>query len=238
MARFKFTNIDPRDIPRTVKAFNFTATDFAVGFVKTAILETTLKKYIQKDGDKPVLTSYLGTPVYDVLILGDIVNKDKNNYVNLAGNTVSFKPLRFVDCLIEVSLSKRFFKAETDGKSGTTKEYLGESDFQITISGTISSRYDFANNTWKRPEGFYPVDEAKVLQEICRAQNSISVASRFLNDVFGIENVVIDNFKMPQDEGRRKSQRFDITMSSDKLDNIILTEEDLRDNEKLSSLFK
>jgi len=48
------------------------------------------------------------------------------------------------------------------------------------------------------------------LVEILQAQTTIGIASRFLNDVFNVTDVVVMSYKFPQPEGFQNMQPFSI----------------------------
>ena len=61
----------------------------------------------------------------------------------------------------------------------------------------------------------YPDDDVKKLITICKVPDPIIVVSTFLGSIFGINEVVITNYNIPQKEASRDTQPFQISMLSD-----------------------
>tara|TARA_R110002020_G_scaffold72109_1_gene185565 strand:+ start:1585 stop:2229 length:645 start_codon:yes stop_codon:yes gene_type:complete len=157
----------------------------------------------------PQVTSYLGTPVFaqllfipgkykdvkgEEVVYGEILKNDYNNE-NFVINTV----------LIDVSQQKQIVKTNIQGVSGTVKEYISKGDYQITIRGALVSESSVR----------YPEEEVSQLTEYLEAETSIGVASRFLDDIFNIQNIVVESFNFPQVEGTQNVQLFEVSAISD-----------------------
>jgi hypothetical protein len=85
------------------------------------------------------------------------------------------------------------------------KEYISKGDYQITIRGALVSPSSLR----------YPEEEVAQLKEYLEAETAIGVASRFLDDVFNIQTIVIESFSFPQMEGTQNVQLFEISAVSD-----------------------
>ena len=157
----------------------------------------------------PGVTSYLGTPVFAQLLFipgkykdvkgeevlyGEILKNDYNKE-NFVVNTV----------LIDVSQQKQIIKTNIQGVSGTVKEYISKGDYQVTIRGALVSESSVR----------YPEEEVTQLVEYLEAETSIGVASRFLDDIFNIQNIVVESFSFPQVEGTQNVQLFEVSAVSD-----------------------
>tara|TARA_R110002074_G_scaffold31540_2_gene88553 strand:- start:6817 stop:7464 length:648 start_codon:yes stop_codon:yes gene_type:complete len=157
----------------------------------------------------PPVTSYLGTPVFaqllfipgkykdvkgEEVVYGEIFKNDDNEE-NFVINTV----------LIDVSQQKQIIKTNIQGVSGTVKEYISKGDYQVTIRGALVSESSVR----------YPEEEVTQLTEYLEAETSIGVASRFLDDIFNIQNIVVESFSFPQVEGTQNVQLFEVSAVSD-----------------------
>jgi len=155
---------------------------------------TTVFDNADTGADGKTLMSYLGTPVFSNL---DFVG---GSYKNLQGEQITYDDLRIDTVLFDVSQSRNIVTTEIQGRNGTIKEYISDGDFAININGIIVS-----------PDGNeYPEKDVQTLVEILQAQTTIGIASRFLNDVFNVTDVVVMSYKFPQPEGFQNMQPFSI----------------------------
>ena len=183
---------------------------FGLQALKTKYYNTQINEEEQDENTPdPGVTSYLGTPVFAQLLFipgkykdvkgeevlyGEILKNDYNNE-NFVVNTV----------LIDVSQQKQIIKTNIQGLSGTVKEYISKGDYQITIRGALVSESSVR----------YPEEEVTQLTEYLEAETSIGVASRFLDDIFNIQNIVVESFSFPQVEGTQNVQLFEVSAVSD-----------------------
>lgn len=181
---------------------------FGLGALKTKFYKNNVNEEDQ-DEDGPGTTSYLGTPVFadlvfipgeyknnqgEIIQYGEILKNDDQNE-NFVVNTV----------LIDVSQQKQIIKTPIQGVAGTVKEYISKGDYQITIRGALVSESSV----------LYPTTEVQQLKEYLEAEVAIGVASRFLDDIFDIQNIVVESFGFPQKEGSQNQQLFEISAVSD-----------------------
>jgi hypothetical protein len=146
--------------------------------------------------------SYLNTPVYSNLILGIGDNKD-TSYVDIEGNELTFKGLEIDTVLMEINMSKTIIKTSISGRNGTIKEYINDGDYIINIQG----RFSLKTLT-------YPESSVNRLIKICQVPDAIPVTSDFLT-MYGINEMVIEDFKLPQERGLRNEQSFELTCISE-----------------------
>lgn len=195
----KFTpSVDPEIV---LKGFGLQA-------LKSKFYSVALNKE-EPDEKDPNITSYLGTPVFAQLIFipgqyknnqgqeityGDILRNDEKNE-NFVINTV----------LMDVSQQKQIIKTNIQGVAGTVKEYISKGDYQITIRGALVSESSVR----------YPEEEVRQLKEYCEAETAVGVASRFLDDIFDVQTIVIESFNFPQVEGSQNIQLFEVSAISD-----------------------
>lgn len=149
---------------------------------------------LDENGQRLLSFSYLGTSVFSNLEI------TAGKYTNLDGEQISYEGLTIDTVLFDVSQSKNIVTTEIQGRNGTIKEYISDGDFSVNINGLIVS--EDAN--------LYPEDGVSLLIDILKVQSTIPIVSRFLNDVFGITNVVVVGYSLPQMEGTPNTQPFSI----------------------------
>jgi len=167
--------------------------------------------------------SYLGRPVFDEVIIkqGSFFALDDLKKLT----PIPFNGLTLHAVLLTVTQSKNIIKTAIQGRNGTIKEHVSDGDFLITMNGTIVGGTVYAGITTAGaliPTAFirnignaYPEDDAKSLVEICKVPQQITIISNFLNTIFGINEVVITDYDIPQLEATRNMQPFKVDMSSD-----------------------
>lgn len=187
------------------------AKGFGLPLVQRAIIGTINKE----EADKKESISVFGTPVYGTVFIAQPnydkfeFNPDTKQYVptnystSLGENTNG--GLILENCIIDVSQTKNIIKTDVVDFNGTVKEYISESDFQITIRGFIATT---------SPD-LYPIEDVKVLENYLKAPQSLSIANLFLNDVFGVDDIVVESYSLSQQQGLRNVQYFQINASSD-----------------------
>ncbi len=148
-------------------------------------------------GDSPV-TSRFGHPVWANVIL-----KTQDGSIEI----------NFDNILCEVSMPKHIIKTQVQGRAGSVKEFIADGDYTVRLRGLIVE--DSIHN--------YPrADVVSFLQLLKRAE-SIKVVSEYLN-MFGILNLVIENYNFNQKPGFQNVQPFDLSCVSDTDAAIIIKE--------------
>jgi len=145
--------------------------------------------------------SYLNTPVYSNLILGS-GDSISTNYTDIEGSNLSYLGIEMDMVLMEISMGKNIIKTSIQGRNGTIKEYVSDSDYMINVSGRLSLK-----------TSDYPESQVNRLIEICKVPDVIPVTSDFLT-MFGINEVVIESYKIPQEKGFRNEQAFELSLLS------------------------
>lgn len=164
----------------------------------------------------------LGTPVYGKVFISQDTyqvsefNPDTLKYVttDVTLETNVEGGLQLDNCIIDVAQAKNIIKTDVVDYKGSIKEYISESDFQITIRGFVAT---------KHPD-LYPIDSTKLLEDYLKAPIALSIANAFLNDVFGINNIVVESYSLSQQQGLRNVQYFQINCLSDDTFVILETE--------------
>jgi hypothetical protein len=122
---------------------------------------------------------------------------------NIQGHDISFPDIDLKTALISVSQNKRIVKTDVQGRDGKIKEYIGMDDYQVDITGALTGE----NNV-------RPINDMLDLKKILDAPIEISVECPFLNQ-FGIFNVVVESYYLPEDAGGISYQSFTINCISE-----------------------
>lgn len=189
------------------------------------LVKAKFYKDIAASEDTPDAISYLGTPVFDNIIMeapnyyqftDEELSSQNQELITLAGNTFlgsqqdperrngGFNAFRIDPVLIEVSMHKTVVRTPRNGAKGSIKEIICMDDYDIRISGFIDSQ------TLNK----YPKTDVGIFNSYMTAPVPIRIHSKFL-DVFGIQNMVVMECKFPQKEGMRNLQYFEINAISD-----------------------
>lgn len=173
----------------------------------------------QFEVEEPDATSYLGTPIFDPLLIQGgsffaLDDVDKENPIPYpdeegAGGFGLIIPA----VIIEVTQTKNIITTAIQGRNSTVKEFISDGDFSITLTGMIVGRNE--GGEVKDIGNFYPDDDVKKLTTILKVPDVLTLTSTFLNDVFGINEVVVTDYNIPQREATRNMQPFQISMLSD-----------------------
>lgn len=156
------------------------------------------------------IKSLLGTPVFRQLQIqsGQFFELD-----DVEGeNPIEYEGIVMQDILMDVSQSKNIVKTAIQGRDGTVKEYVSQGDYVISIQGNIVGVTN--GNTVEDIGNTYPIVDTKRIIEICKSPDSIEVTSEFLQ-MFGINRMVITDYKFAEKAGFRNIQPFQITALSD-----------------------
>lgn len=156
-------------------------------------------KQLEKNGDWNGITgevlrpsgnpnSWLGTPVWSSLTL------------RTSDNTASF----YFDCvLLIVSQTKNIVTTAVTGRNGTFKEYISDGDYNVTIRAIVAGRGEY-----------YPESDVQDLIDVLKKGESLIAVSDYLR-MFGIHNLVVQGYNLPQNEQFMNVQNVEITALSD-----------------------
>ena len=170
------------------------------GFDQDKIIDDEIEQENQKEG-----TSRFGTPIFDTLTFsGDNPDNNKLSYTTLQGEEIVLDPLKMIVVLLTVNQAKNIVKTPVQGRDGTVKEYISLGDFMINIKGVLSSDAIDVE----------PTDEKEQLIKYCAAPIEIACSSRYLQS-FGINSLVIENYKLEQIKGTRNLVKYELNCSSD-----------------------
>ena len=151
--------------------------------------------------DQELYKSDIGTSVYADVTFGDPTTP--TIYTNKNGKQITIPVITFQAILISLSYPRNIVKTEIQGRDGTVKEYIGESDAHITFRGVITG----AN-------GSYPSAEVQQLQSLIKAPIAIPIVCTFLNDK-DIHSIVFEDRQLDQEEGGYSYQTFVLNAISD-----------------------
>ena len=190
----------------------------AVGIQSGKIFAFRAQRFEVEEADS---TSYLGTPIFDPVTIkgGSFFELDDIE----ESNPIDYEGLIIPAAIIEITQSKNIITTAMQGRNGTVKEFISDGDFAITITGMIIGQNEgVAGEKGAKVNdigNFYPEDDVKKLITICKVPNSIEIISNFLS-FFTDSNrqntrYVITDYNIPQREGSRDMQPFQISMLTD-----------------------
>ncbi len=208
--------------------------DAAISQLRNGVVRAALSPFAT-NYNREEYKSYLNTPVYGSFIFGDIQNKAANNYVDQFGETKSFTPLRFHECTYQVTQTKNIITTTLQGFNGTVKEYSSDGDFNISIDGRLSGVYNDVTDSFES-SSLYPFEYVKSLVAALQVPAAIPMSNQILSGIFGINNVVVTSFSFPRDTAGMNFQKFTIDLISDRPIEIILSESDLDNDQKIADL--
>ena len=192
----------PKQLPDPFATFKKTSPDliirsFGLQFLQAEIYKGRIPIAVR---DEPITTrtSQLGKAIFSDL-----------QFVEIGG----FKHIPIDIVLYDVRQAKNIVKTDIIGRDGSPKEYIGESDFEITIRGVICG-----------DNGVYPFDRVSNLVEFLRQKTSLGIVSQYLNNIFDINEIVVREYAFEQAEGSQSHQKFEIMCWSDKPVEVLIRE--------------
>lgn len=181
-------------------------------FLRPVFFKIDTDKVAIEQAAIPDKKSWLGTPVYDILRINAFSYTDeKGNQINIA-SVIDFETV-----LMEVTQTKNIITTAVQGRNGTVKEYISEGDYQISINGVISSKY---NNVAPFE---IDINYVNSIFSMLKANVAIPISSNFLN-MFQINSMVVLDYKFNQIEGARNTIGFSMNCLSDEPFEIKYTE--------------
>ncbi len=151
----------------------------------------------------PKRISALGTPIFDditfpggIYVVKDTSGKDIGE--------VNYSELSIISGQVAVSSVKNIIETPIAGRNGTIKEYVSTGDYSISISGKITEALNL-----------FPADYLDNFVEIMNISETIPVESKFLNEFFNIQSVIIKKFNVSTVAGSMNEVDISIEMVSD-----------------------
>lgn len=172
---------------------------FGLGFLKEELYAYGMPRTL--DQDSPKTNAEL--PQYKSM-LGNYVFSDLDLDAEVAG----IKRIQIPTVLFNVTQTKNIIRTSVQGKNGSVKEYISDGDYQINIKGIITGYNGIYPNAAINSN--YTNDLLAVLQ----LNKSIKVNSWYLK-MFGISELVVLDYQLPQVEGQYSTQPFEINAISD-----------------------
>lgn len=86
--------------------------------------------------------------------------------------------------IVQVNLPKNIVTTSIQGRNGTVKEYVGNGDYQLSVSGILADRQG------------YPKDLVALMRAYMETANPLAVTSELLN-LLGIYQVVVTGWNLP-----------------------------------------
>lgn len=172
-------------------------------FIKPTLFKTNEDKMAVEQGVIADKTSWMGTPVFDMLSIPPF------NYTDNDGNAVNISAaINFYSVILEVNQTKNIVTTAVQGRNGTVKEYISDGDYQISINGVITSQY---NNVAPFEQDIAYMNSVFAM---LRGNVAIPVSCSFL-DMFQINSMVVMDYKFGQVEGARNTISFSMNCLSD-----------------------
>lgn len=149
--------------------------------------------------DEPLKRSeLLGTPVFSDLTLKGAFYTDND------GNRIQFDDVYFDTVIITISQEKRIISTDIQGRDSSINEYIGLSDYQVTVNCVLPF-----NN------GVYDRTVVGSLKQLLIAPISIKCVSWFLQ-IWDIDEVIIKGYDIPQIMGQYSQQPITLNARSNK----------------------
>jgi Domain of unknown function (DUF6046) len=161
--------------------------------------------------------SRFGTPVFDALYIerpeystfeyDEVLQKYTTTPIILASNKAIGESQGFYceGVIIEANQPRNIVTTQVSGyDKGSIAEFINNGDWNITIRGFV-----FTNNA-----DVYPITDAQILHTYCAAPVPLKVTSRFINNVLGVDYLIVTNPNFFQQQGLRNIQYFELTCIS------------------------
>jgi len=167
-------------------------------------------------GDNEDGRSWMGTPLFSTLFIERpetseyIYNEETQQYsetpIVLASNkTIGDKQGVYIEgCIMDVNEVNNVVTTPIDGLNGGVDEFISNGDSIISIRGFFASK----------DVNVQPRLDTEILRSYCRVGVSLSVVNSYLNDTFGIGQIVVLSTNFFQQQGMRNVQYFEIQAKS------------------------
>lgn len=202
--------IIPASLNQLIRAYNINSV--VVSGRNSNPYDGKIDKTVTSDSPLTIDTGYnllgttLGNPVYTRLTI------QSGSYIDQYGNVQTYPRIDLEGVLLTVHRHKNIVKTEIQGRNGTVKEYIGDSDYEVGISGIITGL-----------NGSYPLSAVQQLNRVLDAQIPLTMTSRYLQTL-GINYLVIEDADIDQESGGYAYQKFSMKASSDIAQQIIISE--------------
>lgn len=164
-------------------------------------------------------TSIFGTPMYDTLFItrpeydtfefNDYTNKYVSTPNVLASNVDYGGDIGqglFIDgVIIDLTQKNSIIETEVVDFKAPINEYIGGGGHLITIRGFVATKHP----------NLYPATDVRILNSYAKAPVPLKITSVFLNDILGINEIVVKESNLFQQQGLRNVQYFQWSCVSD-----------------------
>ena len=132
------------------------------------------------------------------------------NFGAVGGNATrrDFYGLTLLDPLVSVDEPFNIITTPITGRKGTVKEYIGKDDYAVTIRGILATSITVENRF------AYPLAEVQEMEQLANLGVAVPV-SGWLQDVYGINSLVIRNARYESLNGFVNLQAFELECLSD-----------------------
>lgn len=192
------TFITPNTVPPLNKP-QFILSGFGLPLLKPKFYKVGESNVLNDKLRPSVSAGALGLPVFGGIgFLG-------GSYVDRYGNTITYEGLFLDCCLIEVGVQREIVETKVQGRDSSIKQFISNGDDAVTIRGVLAGGDQLT----------YPDVEMRALMAVVKAEQSVSIQCPYLQDYFGISQLVVRFADFPQKEGNPTVQLFELKCLSD-----------------------
>ena len=143
--------------------------------------------------------SYLGTPIFAPILIKPVT------YTEDDGTEITVDGIFIDTILMTITQTKNIEKTVITGRKGTIKEYISDGDYSVDLDIIIASKVP----------NVFPKEASDRLIKLLQAPKELEVVSEVLNR-YGIDSLVVEDFKNPQRRGFPNLDLFSVRCSSEK----------------------
>ena len=136
-------------------------------------------------------------------------------YTNADGYKMYTPELDIVSCDISITKRKNLIKTEVMNEVGSFFELWGDNEYDIQISGLLIGALSQGVIRDTSIFNLKPIDDIKKLVDLCNANVSLPITNNYLNQIFGIQRIIIESFDMPEEKEFKNLQKFSIKAYSE-----------------------
>ena len=159
--------------------------------LQDAAPSTTYSIQIDNSDAKGEGLGLVGLPIFQRIVITD--PQDENGSLDL------------FDCLVDFSMTQNIVKTPVNGRDGTIKEFVSDGDYEISIKGLLIDQ-DHPNRI--------PEEAIRKALQWFRKGKALGVEAKIF-DVFGVHNIVVESFHMPQIPTYIQMRPFELKCISD-----------------------
>lgn len=197
-----------------------TAKTLAKGF-GLPLVQRALIGNIDAQPIDPHEVSDFGTPVFDDLYIerpeyssfdyDEVLKKYTQTPIILASNKVvgvgenQTEGFYCEGVIIEANQPRNIITTQVSGyDKGSIAEFINNGDWNITIRGFVSTKN----------ADVYPKLDTQILKTYCSAPIPLKITSRFINQILGVDYLIVTSPNFFQQQGLRNIQYFELSCIS------------------------